>query len=137
MANWHGAARSNYVHYKDLDGLKKSLEPFGIDIHESSWGQGACLLVNNSSNGGWPGYYEDADGNEHEFLFEEHVCPFMQDDQILITMMSGHEKLRYITGAATAYNAKGEHIQLDLAGIYKIAAARFKVKQASISSCSY
>lgn len=32
MVNYYAAARTNYVFIKDMDGLKKALEPFDVSV---------------------------------------------------------------------------------------------------------
>lgn len=138
MANWYGSARSNYVQIKDMEGLIKALGPFNIEISESRLDKGVCFLVGPySDDGGWPSFATDEEGDEIEFDPSEHICPFMQDDQILIMMQCGAEKLRYITGDAQAYNSEGVCEFLSLDSIYARAALRFKVDESSISRAEY
>lgn len=138
MADWYGAARSNYVRIKDMEGLKASLEPFEIEIsHGSDENEGKiCLLGSSADNGGMPSYiWEDGTDEMIEFSFAEHVCPFMEDGEILVVMESGAEKLRYITGYASAYNAKGDAVHVSLSDIYTKAAEFFNIKEDDISRC--
>ena len=135
MANWYGAARSNYVKVKDIEALKKTLEPWPISVCEEN-GR-VCLLSEEEVCGGWPdiGY----DGNEIEvlFSFENYVCPHLVEGEILVTKEAGAEKLRYITGRAVAYNCDGDSVVVDLDDIYSVAAEKFDVEFSSITKASY
>lgn len=135
MANWYGTARSNYVRIKDkdMDGLKKALEPFPIQIADG-YGNNegkVCFLSNEPDSGGWPSVvysYTDEDCQEEvetEFDPASQICPFMDDNQILVMMEAGAEKLRYITGSAQAYNNAGEFCQVTLFDIYEKAQEYF------------
>jgi hypothetical protein len=137
MANWYGAARSNYVKIKDLNGLKKALEPFNININEDKGDGFVCFLCDDSSDGAWPSYSEDDEGNELDFNFAEYVVPYMAPDQVLITMESGAEKLRYITGYAEAYHSDGRRVGLSLYDIYALAEKEFGVSHSYISPAEY
>lgn len=140
MASWYGTARSNYVKIKDVEGLEKSLAPFPIRIAEGDGkNEGkVCFLSEEPDSGGWPGsYYDHETDEEIEFLVAARICPFMEDDQILVMMEAGAEKLRYITGNAQAYNAKGEECWMQLSDIYAKAADRFGVPRESIAAAEY
>jgi hypothetical protein len=137
MANWYGAARSNYVKIKDINGLKKALEPFDININEDTEGGLVCFLRGDSSDGAWPSYSEDDEGNELEFSFENYVVPYMAPNQVLITMEAGAEKLRYITGVACAYHSDGGVVAVSLYDIYALAEKEFGASHGYISPAEY
>jgi hypothetical protein len=137
MANWYGAARSNYVKIKDLNSLKKALEPFDIKISGEVGSDLVCLLCGDSSDGAWPSYSEDDEGNELEFNFAEYVVPYMAPDQVLVVMEAGAEKLRYITGYAEAYHSDGRMVKVSLYDIYALAEKEFGVSRGDISYAEY
>jgi hypothetical protein len=137
MANWYGAARSNYIKIKDINGLEEALEPFDINISKDRDGEFVCLLSGDSSDGAWPSYSEDDEGNELEFNFITHVVPYMAPDQVLIVMEAGAEKLRYITGYAEAYHSDGRMVGLSLHDIYALAEKEFGVAHSYISPAEY
>jgi hypothetical protein len=146
MANWYGAARSNYVRIKDMEGLKKALEPFQVVICRKSdeCPELVCFLSTESDSGGWPGSVwvtKEVNGesieDEIEFDPSSHICPFMEEDQILVTMEAGAEKLRYISGQAAAWNANGDCCVISLDDIYKRAAERFHRNQKDITCASH
>jgi hypothetical protein len=133
MSNWTGAARSNYVRFTDIEGLRQALRPFDISIEDGWEGMEGmhALFSQDSDTGAWPitTYVEDEDGErEVEFDPVALICPFMAPDQVLVMVEAGHEKLRYITGHAIAYNAKGESVGLSLLEIYGRAEEAFGLK---------
>lgn len=138
MANYYAVARTNYVLIKDVDGLKKALEPFSVSVEAKFPGADPenyiCIL---SRDGGWPSLGYDNNGDEVEFDFIKQVCPFMEDGQVLITMEAGHGKLRYVTGYAWAYHSDGRQVGLSLDDIYTKAAVEFGVPRNTISKASY
>jgi hypothetical protein len=137
MANWYGAARSNYVEIKDIDGLKKAIGTFDINVIEAARKGFVCFLGGEGSDGAWPSYSIDDEGNELEFSFAEHVVPYMAPNQVLITMEAGAEKLRYITGYAEAYHSDGRVVAVSLYDIYALAEKEFGVPRADISRAEY
>lgn len=140
MANWYGTARSNHVKIKDMAGLKTALEPFEIHIHTAIAGAHKgmiCFWSEDGDSGAWPGSILDEDEAEVEFDPAVHICPFMEDDQILVMMEAGAEKLRYITGWATAYTADGRDTTISLGRIYQQAADEFGVPRESITPAEY
>lgn len=146
MANWNGSARSNYVKIKDIDGLKAAIAPFEVTIeeHGSNPLLGFCFL-STDEYGGWPGTVSIWRGDtadeevEEEVTFDPvvQICPFMEPDQILVLLEAGAEKLRYITGVATAFSATGDIIQISLEDIYALAAKTFGVEQTGITRAEY
>jgi hypothetical protein len=119
MADWYGSSRTNYIKFKDLDGLKKALEPFPVTfvagIGERA---GTYYLTSLDETGSLYRSYQDENDEQIFFDFAEHVCPYMEDDQILVVIEVGAERLRYLTGDAAAYNAAGEFVVINLNHIY-------------------
>lgn len=72
--------------------------------------------------GGWPTsiYHEDTDVCENIDISEQ-LSPHLADDEVAVLMEVGNEKLRYVSGTATAVNSKGEIAHLDLYSIYELA----------------
>lgn len=146
MAEWKGSARTNYVHVKDIDGLREAIEPFDLkaDPHHSCRNYWYITVGEDSDHGGWPGTVEveddEGDVEEVEFDFAEHVIPFLHDGEVLIAMECGAEKLRYLTGYAQAYMKRGDEVlthQIGLAQIYAQAAKAFAVPLDTIAECMY
>lgn len=141
MANWYGTARSNTVRIKDVVGLDKALEPFSLWVKRNG---NEFTFFGEDDSGGWPSYGILTDETEEEEKDTEvafdpaiHIAPFMEDDQILIMMCVGAEKLRFVTGYAQAYNAKGKYVAINLDQIYRKAALKFKVPIEKIDAAEY
>lgn len=128
MANWYGSARSNYFHVKDVEAFKEWVDTLSgcgvINDDEGRWG----LLV-NSENGGWPSnrYDEETDGYVDIDLAKELV-EHLAEGQVAVLMECGAEKLRFITGFATAVSWTGETVQISLDDIYQKAQEAFGVE---------
>lgn len=151
MANWYGAARSNYVLVKNLPALKADLEGWPISIHkkyndDSDNSVLVCFLSDEQDSGGWPGFMdewaEDPETGEEfsrevEFDPSTCICPHMEPGQVLVMMEVGHEKLRVLTGRAAAYNHEGKFVSVDLDDIYLKAANTFGVEYSSITPATY
>ena len=117
MANWYGAARSNYVRVKDKDGLIEALDPFPIRLAHNP--DGLTCFLPETEDGDFPGFAYTEDDEEIEFDPQNHIVPFLEDNEVLILMTSGAEKLRYITGHATAYHPDGEQVlHINISDIY-------------------
>lgn len=118
MANYYASARSNYFRVNDPEGLQESL-PDGVELHTSSIEPDlVCMLVTCPDQGGWPTWVIDEDDNDVEFDYANALAPFLLDDEVVIMMEAGAEKLRYISGYARAFNNKGEEVVISLNDIY-------------------
>jgi hypothetical protein len=122
MANWYGSARTNYVRIKDRDGLDEALAPFSLQVWDK---EGAVAFGGEDEFGGFPSISLDSEGNEVQFDPETHICPYMEPNQVLIVMEVGAEKLRYLTGWATAYSSEGKSVHVSIGDIYDKAEAAF------------
>ena len=126
MANYYGAARSNYFRVKDIQAFKCWAE--GLDlkvIHGTDQGNTTFALLppHWSDDGCFPSYKPDT--NEHIDLAAE-LSLHLDTDSVAIIIEIGAEKLRYLHGHALAINASGETVTVQLADIYNIAATKLK-----------
>uniref|UniRef100_UPI0026075659 hypothetical protein n=1 Tax=uncultured Halomonas sp. TaxID=173971 RepID=UPI0026075659 len=106
MANWYGTARSNYFKVKDADAFKAFADSVNLNWHA---GPDDSFMISGDDDGSWPSYYYDEKRDEDVDL--DLVCEIsqhLQDDQIVVLMEAGAEKLRYITGYAVAFNKQAE-----------------------------
>jgi len=118
MANYYGAARSNYFKVKDVDALKEDLK--GTEIMVDTRDGLVCLLCNDE--GGWPSWKLDSENfDEEEFVLTDVLASHLEGTHVAIIMEAGAEKLRYLTGYAQAVNAKGEVKTVSLDDIYDMA----------------
>lgn len=126
MADWYGAARSNYFKVKDLDAFKAALAAKGmtdtLKIATDDNQPGKIALLSEDDKGGWPSSYYDEDEDDFpEFDVAELVAPHLVDGEVAVFMESGAEKLRYVSGHAIAINSQGERREIDLNDIYDLA----------------
>ena len=127
MADWYGAARSNYFKVRDLDAFRKAFE--GIDVKivgsaadDSVAEDGLVCLLGDDQYGGWPSWICDEETDEdREVDVVQIVAGHLADGEVAVFMQSGAEKLRYITGYAVATNNKGETRVIDIDMIYDLA----------------
>jgi hypothetical protein len=121
MANFYGQTRSNYFAVKDAEAFKAELSKYPVNIIEQEK-DGVTLygfLDDDPDGSGQIDYYydEEAGDNSEDISWGEFFKRHLQDDWVAIIVSSGHEKYRYISGYATAYNNKGEVVHLDLTDI--------------------
>lgn len=139
MANFTGAQRSNYVMFKPekLEEVREYLEKFEVELSpHSKQPEFYCLLASEYSEGVFT--TSTTDENDEDIELElSWVAEQMLEGQVLVVMLAGYEKMRYIVGGAEAWNWKGEAVYIHLSDIYKKAAEAFQVDEASITDCSY
>lgn len=135
MANWYRQSRTNYVRVKDLEGLKESVAPFGLEVSTKDDDESrVCLLPDDSRDDcGWRSLSDD----DVEFDPTVHVMPFLEDGEILVIQEIGHEKLRRLTGWATAWSKDGFLAQVSINDIYGLAAAAACVDEDTITEATY
>jgi hypothetical protein len=129
MANWYGTARTNYVRFKDeaaYEAAKELVESCG-----NTWHRGEQRLVamisGDDDSGGFNFSRYDEDAEKDVDIAWEDVAKHLDDDQVLVCMEVGAEKLRYVSGHTSAWNNKGESVELSLRNIYKLAFEKFGV----------
>ncbi len=135
MANWYGASRSNYFTPTDKALLVESIKDFDIEVADGKNGKVALLAT--SEDGDWPSYFLDEDGDQQEFSFEDYVCPFLAEGEVMVLMTAGAEKLRYITGYAESYTKDGKVAGISINDIYKLTAEKLGIEQEKITHCQY
>ena len=120
MANWHGAARTNYVRVKSEQAFRDWAETLGeVEVVEDREGRLALLEL---SGEGWPVWTEEDEetGEEYERSVPCELAEHLQEGSIAVLMESGAEKLRYVTGFAVAVNSSGELLEIDLNQIHDL-----------------
>lgn len=123
MANYYESTRTNYFRVKD----EKTFMEYANGIPSSevvrdSEGRFAFLFGEEGVPSSIIVTLKEEDGTEYEeyddFDFIDSIIPFIAEDSVVILMGSGAEKLRYVSGYATAVNSKGEIASINLDEIY-------------------
>lgn len=140
MADWSGTSRTNYVRIHDKEGLLASISPFDIDLHKHEQNDEFFMFSGGSSDeGGWPSSAL-VNGDEVQFSFEEHVMPFVAEEEVLVAQCCGAEKLRYVTGYSEALVRRGDVVKkasVSMNEIYARAAREFGVDKETITPAEY
>lgn len=123
MANYYGTARTNFFRLKDEAAVAK-LEEWcaltGNELHTHPT-ETLCFMVSGQQDsGGFNFFAVDEDDCDLELWWTD-ICHLLADGEVIVAMEAGAEKLRYVSGAATAIRKDGEFVQLSLGDIYKLA----------------
>ena len=120
MANYTATARSNYFAVKDDAAFKDWCATRDLDVWQGSDDNAARFAIAPGAQcecGGWPELM-DGDDNEPADDLCESLAQHLREGEVAILLELGHEKLRYLVGAATAVHSSGQRIDLTLAEIY-------------------
>ena len=114
MANYYGATRTNYFRVNDEAGFEKFLDhilPAEDELHVwSEMSEDGTKYYGFGCYSGLIGYVEDPE-DEFDYCeawdkFVEGLQKFVADDDAVIIMEAGNEKLRYVTGIVTIITKK-------------------------------
>ena len=137
MSDFTGAERTNYVTIADMEGLLAFLDGSGIELVEQE-GKHALLPPDMSGDGCFPTGWGDDDDFEFEM---RQVMKYVAVNEVLVIVSAGHERLRYVSGYASAYVRRAddtiERISLSLTQIYAEASKKFGINYADISPAEY
>lgn len=114
MADFYATSRSNFVLVKDVTAAMKALKSFATQIHRHPDNSNAIMLAGCRSNGTFRSYYVDESGDEIHLDLAKWASTHLADNQVLVLVSAGAEKLRYISAWAEAYTWKGEVVTVDL-----------------------
>lgn len=150
MADWFGSARSNYFRVKDEKKFREwasscgltvasSKDPYRMVLNDAKPEDEPLFAVypdDSSDFGGWPsqrfvegppvpdddtGVMEQEDGDFVDLDITEELAQHLPEGEVAILMEIGNEKLRYLTGWATAVRVKDgkpEFLPINLNDIY-------------------
>lgn len=144
MANWYGAWRTNYVKLR-ADRIEY-LERFEVTL---PLGVNGTVAILSDSENGEPQYYLDGTLEEENLpawlaKYVEDDCyldlglcihEFLEEGEVIVIQCSGAEKLRYITGYATAIHSSGKSVEVSINDIY--AKAKESFGKEDISEATY
>lgn len=128
MSDWYGSARSNYVKVKDPAAFGAAMEGLGITVWPPDRDGRLAFGVQDGDDGGWPSErYNDEAGDWVEFDIFEVVAEHLADGEVAVLQEVGAEKLRYLSGWATAVGSDGETVSVSIDDIYALAKAKLGV----------
>ena len=126
MANYECVIRTNYFHVKDRDRFRALMDVVtagNLESWEKDDGNGSSVFA-FGSYGTVYGIPHLVEGGEYgvdeesydEFLYQ--LKDLVAEDEAVIIMEAGHEKLRYVSGNATIVTSKTvEYIDLEQAAL--------------------
>lgn len=143
MANYYATTRSNYFRVKNTNAFEdwcseRSLENWDKEIDGETY---HAISADTADCGGWPSsaLQEIEDGvEEHvEIDFAAELADHLDPRDVAIIFEVGHEKLRYVSGYATAIRSDGQTHHLSLHDIYDQAREAFKDPALQITEACY
>jgi hypothetical protein len=125
MANWYGSARSNYVRVKDDEAFSAWVATLpGVELVKKE-GKFALLVGRDSDTGGWPSFRFGANNEDEEIDLAAEIATHLGPGEIFVYCECGAEKLRYLTGWATAVKNTGESLHVSIDDIYSLVEVRW------------
>lgn len=131
MANYYATARTNYFKVKDTDLFKKWLKEFNsIDVEVVPEKNGKFAILFGED--GIPSHrWNDETQDDDDIDFTDELSKHLVEGEVAIIMSVGAEKLRYVSGYATAVNSKGDTVEISLDDIYEKASLALNTKNIS------
>ena len=127
MANYEAMVRSNYFRVKNESAFRMEIDRMAYIEVRTDDTEAELLMICRYDGDSLPGWYDmDEYGSYYddeppEIDWVDFFSRHLEDEEVAIIMEVGHEKLRYLTGVATAYNNKGETEYVSLGLIYELA----------------
>lgn len=137
MADWYGAARSNYFKVKDRELFDQWIGQYEVTVIQNGEYVG---WLSTTDKGGIPTRWPDdinAGDDEQEISITAEIGNHLADGQVCIILEIGNEKMRYLTGAAIAICADGHREEINLDSIYEMAADHYGIDPSSITRAEY
>jgi hypothetical protein len=106
MASLRGSSRTNCVAVDDLEGLKKALEPWPIEVREST-AKTRVVALFDCADSGWPSLANGENREDIECDVATLIMPFVREGEVLVLMGVRRESRRYLHGSVDAWCAMG------------------------------
>jgi hypothetical protein len=132
MADYYGSSRTNTFRVKNPQEFLDWTEQFEVNVHQR--GPDSFSLFPETEYGCFPSYIYTEDGEYEDLDFFGELSQFLVDDDVVIMMEAGAEKLRYIVGVAQAVNSKGEFLTVSIDDIYELVKEKWGIEP---DSCEY
>lgn len=131
MSNWYGAARSNYFRVKDVEAFEAWADERGLQVITQGFGNKRLygIYPEGTDDGSWPSLiYDEALGEHVDCDIYEEIAAHLAEGEIAVLVVTGAEKLRYLTGCAAAVHSSGDMLLLSINDIYDLAKAKWGVE---------
>lgn len=146
MSEYNCTTRTNYFHVKDsaafrsfMGRVQGSVDLITLWQEQDDDGRPVFGFGTHGAISGLKNAEADDDDAPDESACDEFICGLQEhvaEDDAVILLEAGHEKLRYVTGAATILTSDNyEH--LDLAAMAEKKAAKLLVKPEWRTRCDY
>lgn len=134
----HTIARTNYVLVKDIEALRVALpEDLDIEVTEGQMPEVVGKVALIMENGLPTSFYNEETEEDEDFDVVDLLAEHLVAGQIAVFQQVGNDKMRYLTGHATAVTHTGERVEVSLDDIYTRAAEAFQTDLGSITDASY
>ena len=137
MADYCETARSNYFAVKNKKKFEAFCAKYGLDHWPSGESKRPLYAFSNRDDGTIGDEFYNPESGEHEYGdFAGDLAKCLSKDAVAIWMGVGNEKLRYVSGFATAVNSRGDVKQVYLTDIYAMV-KDLTTKPKLVTECSY
>lgn len=114
MSIWYGTARTNFVRVKDVEAAIADLQPFGNKIHRHPAEKDAIMISGDDDSGDFSTTGYDSNEEDIELDWGDWSEKHLKEGQILVMHSAGADKLRFVSAWGSAFNHKGEWVNLSL-----------------------
>jgi sugar phosphate isomerase/epimerase len=136
MANYEGIGRSNYVRVTDEAAFRAAAERLNCEVLTDR--EGRFGIADDNDDGSGFLFLNFSDDEEQPEVYDpvEELAPLLAEGEVMVLMEAGHEKHRYASGWARAFDRSGESVAVNLYDIYKLAEQKFP-GAAAITEATY
>lgn len=142
MADYTGITRTNYFRVKNAAAFLSWCKDLQLTHWDKKFPEHpgdtfyAITADDRGNCDGWPTYVEDEHGEQiDDYNFADDLAEHLDPRDVAILKEIGSEKLRYLTGYATAIDASGKSVTISLRQIDELAEKTFP--SLNITECIY
>lgn len=136
MANYECTIRSNYFRVNDETGYQDFIQSVNAeDMHFFERTEGESIFHAFGCEGSLYGIEDGLGGYSYD-LFIEGLQKYLVDNDAVIILESGHEKLRYVSGSADIITKK-EIFSLDISSLAIQKAREMLCNPDYMTDCDY
>jgi len=139
MANFEGTERTNYFKVKDLAAFKGVCLKYRMRVVEGKEPGTCAVFPDDTSDDGCfissrlmdedeieaeieAGTYSD---DYEDVNIEDIIAPHLGDGEVCVLVSAGHERQRYVSAYAMAFDSTGECVGVNINNIYELAKKKF------------